>query len=331
MKSNMTKSYKIDVTSSKFPKGYLDQYLDNKTVIANVNRAQLFWAAMTVGKPSKRHLFEHASYSFFEILNRCSLINMNIDFWDRDGRLKLSPLYYNLDSSEQKNVSYNLGMIFTKLFAHKYLQTPWLVHLSWMEKQKLIGYLSKHSYYGDLVGFSKNTHRWSVYEGKGRHSYYTPSKLKHAKQQASMNIEIDGSPRDLGVACGIFTKGKFDFHWFDPPPEGDREASFRTTKYTWLAYYKNVVDLYKLTNTSKYVILPDLIEGPIDKRFEDFPNIKLVVEPHILEFLEILKESDNDGDWRDFYWEKVFNYNPKNDDISVFKGHDGVTIISEGW
>jgi len=269
---------------------------------------------MTIGKPGFSHIYRHRTYSFFEILNRCSSVSMNVNFTDLVGCLKLSSLYHDLDPSEKGMISYQLGMMVTKLCAHELLDTPWLVHLSWMEKQNRIKYPAQNRYKADLLGLSRITKRWSLYEAKGRSGVFSQNVLDGAKQQSQMSIMVDGQPKDLGVACGLFTRNYFDFHWQDPPEDDEEALQLKTTRKTWLAYYSNVNALFGFQTRH-----PDMLKSLI--------GFSIDIRPEVLEFIHILENSDDES-WREFTPKFTDTIQKTEGDLEnyLFSGMDGITI-----
>ena len=304
----------LPVTSSDFPTGFLASKYHNKADFVHVTKAKLIWAAITVGKPKPSHLFQHGVYSFYEILNRCSLVQMNVDFSCPCGRLRLSPAFHTLDPTEKGMVSYNLGMMVTKLCAHQLLDTPILVHLDWMEKAGKITTLTPSRSRADLLGKSRKTKKWSLFEAKGRSGKFSQKILDGAKTQAQMNIRIDGQPRELGVACALFAKDHFDFHWSDPVSDEDEPRELKTTRQTWNAYYGNAMALFDFQNN-----FPEAA-----KRMLGFT---ISVDPRALKFARALDDLNSER-WREIEPTLGFDRDEQVSpgDRGAFSGLDGLTI-----
>ena len=117
---------RIEYEAENFPpslgvngSGYLDVSWDD-----------LVWAAVTIGRPGRAYLFQHGASSVYEAIFRCSLVRMALE--QRGARstwFTRTPAFKALDPTEKGAVSYFLGMVLCKLFAHKVLNTPWLLHL----------------------------------------------------------------------------------------------------------------------------------------------------------------------------------------------------------
>src|SRR3954463_11990162 len=111
---------RIDYGSQAFPSSY---GLRSGTLATSWN--ELLWAAITIGRPSTYHVFRHGPASFHEAIFRLALIRMSVE-QDWYMRLQRTSAFAALDPTEKGMVSYFLGMTVCKLFASRFLVTPWL-------------------------------------------------------------------------------------------------------------------------------------------------------------------------------------------------------------
>ena len=90
----------------------------------------ILWSAVTIGRPNLHYVFQHGRASRYEALFRLSLVRMALEQVGPQGRrLRRTEALKTLDPTEKGAVNYFLGMVFCKLFAHRLLDTPWLLHL----------------------------------------------------------------------------------------------------------------------------------------------------------------------------------------------------------
>ncbi len=177
----------------------------------------ILWAALTVGRPNRYYVFRHGAASGFEAIFRWSLVRMALE--QRGHGLYRTDAFKSLDPTEKGAVSYFLGMVFCKLFAHKLLATPWLLHLDVFRDC-----LNPRVFAGrsrpDLVGQETNTERWHAFESKGRSSVLNTGEKDRAKAQAERLVSIKGRRVVLHIgAITYFKKDRLRFYWRDPEPE----------------------------------------------------------------------------------------------------------------
>lgn len=128
----------------------------------------------------------------FEMIFRTALLYANL-MQGPHYRLSRSEPYDVLDPSEKGAVSYFLGLTFAKLFAEKYLNVSWLMHLDVYRDA-----LRPRNVHGgskpDLVGFDTNGD-WYVIEAKGRTGGHDSEAMRRAKEQVSNLSTIAHSDR----------------------------------------------------------------------------------------------------------------------------------------
>jgi hypothetical protein len=136
------------------------------------------------------------------------------------GVLFRSSAYDGLDPSEKGAISYFLGMTLAKLFSHRLLGVPWLMHLD-VYRQQLQPILVAHSK-PDFVGLN-TTHDWVVLEAKGRTNEYEESVLQSAKIQTQQLSTIQGiQPVSRVGSLAYFSAGTLQFAMRDPKGDSGR-------------------------------------------------------------------------------------------------------------
>jgi hypothetical protein len=186
----------------------------------DVSWAEVVWAAISVGRRSLGHMAQYGVYSAFEITYRAAMIYANLRE-DPAGTLSRSSAYDGLDPSEKGAISYFLGMTLAKLFSHRLLNVPWLMHLD-VYRQQLQPILVGKSK-PDFVGLN-TTYDWIVLEAKGRTNEYEESVLQSAKVQTQQLTTIQGNQPVLRVgSLAYFSAGTLQFAMRDPKGDSGRE------------------------------------------------------------------------------------------------------------
>lgn len=96
---------------------------------------ELLWAALTVGRPSAAFVFRPGMSSLFEAFYRISQVRTAVEQHAIEEYLYRTEAFRQLDPTEKGAFSYALGMVLCKLFAHKLLNTHWLLHLDVFKDQ----------------------------------------------------------------------------------------------------------------------------------------------------------------------------------------------------
>jgi hypothetical protein len=210
----------ITYTANGFPTAFGPSVIGTHSL--DVSWAELIWAAISVGRGSLGHLTQHGVFSVFEITYRAALIYANL----REGPggvLSRSSAYDGLDPSEKGAISYFLGMTLAKLFAHRLLSVPWLMHLDVYRQQLQPILLGKSK--PDFVGLN-TTLDWVVFEAKGRTNDYEQLVLQGAKTQTQQLSTIGGIQPVLRVgSLAYFSAGTLEFAMRDPKGDSGREKT----------------------------------------------------------------------------------------------------------
>lgn len=225
----------IPYTSSGFPAG-----LNVGSGNLETNWDELLWAALTVGRPSTTHVFQHGRASYYEAVFRFSLVRMALEQQRSGSRLHRTQAFKSLDPTEKGAVSYFLGLTVCRLFAARLLSTPGLLHLDVFRDQldpAMLGGRSRP----DLVG-RDNFGAWHAFECKGRSSVPNSEDKRRAKEQAQRLVRVNSTNCSLHVgAISYFRQDALMFHWRDPEPDESEKLSpieVDLTENAWRFYYE---------------------------------------------------------------------------------------------
>lgn len=296
--------------------GFSNQNLNFNSQHFFLRPVEIFHAAITVGKPSTLE-FENTlgnDFGLADAISRIYMLKAQVNFGNCCDHLKYSSLFNQSDPTEKAQINYHLGMIFTKVFADRILQIPWLAHYSWMSNS---GDAQVHSGRStpDLLGFSIHTGRWNSFEAKGRNSKYNPDVIENAKIQASRWVKVLGSSCDLKIGAGLFRgkDGAFEFYWDDPAGDlGEEPIFLEPNPRVWRNYYRAALALAEIDTPISGIrvklspILRDYIYQMMDNM--EWPRTEKVL-------LEIFKDS-------------LARRESIKSDSNVFVGLDGIDIIA---
>ena len=232
---------RIPYETEGFPQSIIQNGPDELPVTWN----DILWAAVTVGRPNRYAVLRHGNASRYEALFRCSLVKMTLE--QRTGRLFRTSAAKALDPTEKGAVSYFLGMIFCKLFATEFLNTPWLLHLDVCRPQ-LDPVLSGRSR-PDLIGQDHRLMKWHAFESKGRVSPPDAAAKDKAKSQAQRLVSVNRVPCSLHIGAITYFRGdEIHFYWRDPLPEEDKVIEVDIPADAWQHYYRPVAEIVRNRN-----------------------------------------------------------------------------------
>lgn len=180
---------------------------------------ELVWAAMTMGKPGVAFLLSHGWHSVSDLLVRSHTLYANLR--ESGGGIEKSSLYVGLDPSEKSGVSYFMGMVAAKVLGARFLDTPWLFHLSMLKALGGAGTLIGSSQ-PDLIGLTRRLN-WIVVEAKGRTWKHSASAMTVAKLQTKQLRKINGAFPSLRVAVQASFNPRLEWALEDPE-EIDEDA-----------------------------------------------------------------------------------------------------------
>lgn len=238
---------RIPYKSEAFPSGTTP----NVSSELRVTWDEIAWAALTIGRPSTHHVFQHGTSSRYEAIFRLSLVWMALE---QSGalarRVRRTDAFKGLDPTEKGAISYFLGMVFCKLFAWRLLSTPWLLHLDIYRSVYSASVLGRSR--PDLFGREIGAGAWHAFETKGRASKPSTGDRSKAKAQARRLVSVGGTPCTLHVGAFTFFVGDvLNFHWIDPPPERKKPLELPETGGDWRYYYEPVWSLWGRESTTQ--------------------------------------------------------------------------------
>ncbi len=172
-----------------------------------------------------------------------------------NGNFQLKPVYYSLDPSEQRTISYFLGQAFTKLYAEKKLNCTWVdnVHnhknimsfnntATTFTPKKQLYKTKKTAKEPDLIGFESNrdTH---ILEAKAYSSGFNGGEFQHAINQVSSINNVNGKPPATKTACFFdLSTNPFNGQIVDPDDEA-KSIDIEFPIDTWIYNYYSMFNL----------------------------------------------------------------------------------------
>lgn len=215
IKSNMhnTQTLKIKCSFNEF---HSQSGIDDGDYVLEFLEADLYWAAISVGKGNFQEIFSVQYYSKYEVQFRIDMVRAFLNL--EEEYIKKSKAFYLLDPSEKGVINYFLGMIFSKLIASSGLNVVWLVHLDSYDKN-LIEFTKENRKRPDFIGITNNDER-IVLESKG---WMTKRKdgISNALQQLRAVLSVEEEINILKVASILYEKDKeLSLDVIDPAEKG---------------------------------------------------------------------------------------------------------------
>lgn len=256
----------INYSSSSFP-------ATHKVGIGTLDTSwnELLWSAITIGRPSTYHVFRHGPASFHEAIFRLALIRMAVE---QNAKLHLqrTDAFAALDPTEKGMVSYFLGMTVCKLFAHRLLNAPWLLHLDVFRHSLNPVTLGRSR--PDLVAQDINGD-WHAFESKGRSSAPSSDAKDKAKAQALRLVSVHNQACTLHVgALTFFKSDALEFFWRDPEPVEQDAIQLPDPRQAWRYYYEPALQLASPP--------PD----PVRASEREMADVNVQIHPTIRELLD---------------------------------------------
>ena len=202
-------------------------------------------AALTIGRPNFQYVFRHGMASIYEAVFRVSLVRMALEQAGPQAyRLRRTAAARTLDPSEKGAINYFLGLTICKLFAHKMLDAPWMLHLDVFRPQLNVVLTGRSR--PDLIGQTR-AGDWVAFECKGRIRAPDASAKNRAKEQAQRVVSVNGTTPSLNVGgIAYFRREVLKFFWRDPSPERSevkRPLEVHVEPSAWSYYYRPILHL----------------------------------------------------------------------------------------
>jgi hypothetical protein len=182
----------------------------------SVTWPELVLAAVSYGKSSSFHPLKYPGHSRAEKKYRTYLLYTCLR--QKGQHLFKSGLYSEMDQTEKGAASYFLGMVLTKLFAERLLDTPLLWHVS--TASQAVSFIPGKSR-PDLIGCSSKLNDWVVAEAKGRSDGFDSAALSKAKTQSQMITTINGQVPKFRFGSESYFSPHLCVKLEDPPSEKD--------------------------------------------------------------------------------------------------------------
>ncbi|MFA5783357.1 MAG: hypothetical protein WC962_00600 [Phycisphaerae bacterium] len=215
-----------------------------------------------MGRANWLHVFQHGNPSLWEMVCRAAMVRMTLRTDGNTRHYYCSSAFKALDPTEKGAVSYFVGMIMCKLFAGKFLNVPWLMHLDVYRDQLNARLLSGRSR-PDLIGQSENG-EWVAFESKGRSSQPSQNDIRKAKMQAQRIISINDQPVRTNVALfSYYRNDRLQVYCEDPPSysEGKEIQLEISPENLMMDYYLPLIksvnssDLQKQLETGEFTFI----------------------------------------------------------------------------
>jgi len=249
-----TKENMIDLKISDFPPPYTHINGHQNLVVSKYDIAR---AGMTVGYPKLLNAISTLGvYRFLELFFRTRAY-LEI----HNNSYQLNPIFFLLDSSEQKTISYFFGQALTKLFAEQYLNCDQVDdfrnhvgNISFLKSgqkfrpKKQLYNSNKTPKEPDLIGFSGNDYH--ILEAKGYSSGFNGSVFQHAINQVSIIGQVNGKQPLTKTACFFDLSGNPFLGRIQDPDDETMNIDIEFDKKAFLNNYYNLFNLEKLKRRS---------------------------------------------------------------------------------
>lgn len=297
--------------------------LETKYGISNheiyVSRAALIHSSLTVGKANLFHGVVQLTKKggLADAILRVLRVHAFVDFSDPNC-IQHTSLFQTLDQSEQASASFFLGMAFQKMFAHRYLNYPWLVHHSYLVASGRATRPDNGSSTPDLIGFDKIENTFGLFEAKGRSGRYDAKAMSKAKKQVGQPIQVDNKDPTIRIAGQVYLNqnDELEYYWKDPPEKEGEPIALNTSIEMWRRYYWPAFCLYDWIGES-----PDRgllgFDVNLSSGLMDLKGM-LKGNPTLIQVNEILQVIQKEA------IKKVIDYNPP-----FYFGPDGIIITEK--
>lgn len=238
----------------------------NRSRELDVSISELLHAAITVGHPNYSIALGGGQVAAaYEMMWKVASTLMTIrDFGGPYPRSFLTPTerFGNLDPSEKRGATYQLGLTINKLMAWRLFGIRWLVHLDVYASQ-LSPVIRGGRSRPDLIG-QDDQGDYYVFESKGRMSPPNATDKQKAKDQASRIVSVSGTTPALAASCMAYFRKDYyrarkhlECFVEDPPIDDGEGDKFETHRLNIKdaaiirEYYRPVMPLFDAKRFSK--------------------------------------------------------------------------------
>ena len=276
-------SWRIPLSACGFPQP-LAVTLPN---MFTVSALDLFWAALTVGRPNLQAVFQHGQFSIDEAIWRIGMVTSNLNLASPLTGLSHSPAFAALDPTEKGWVNFSLGMVFAKICSLQLLHIPLLFHFKWYQRRNQVTMLPGGST-PDFIGESLPSGQYYVVEAKGRNAGFSQTVMTKAKAQATQAVSVNGNVCSLHVGTLIYRLkgGQVAMAMEDPETDDRPLIELTDTRETWAEYYRTVWGLSQMNGTQK-------------EAFQSLTGLSVEIHSHVEDEIRILMSETDDASWKD--------------------------------
>ena len=227
--------------------------ISNETRQIAVSPHELLREAITVGHPDYSTVLGGGAVgALAEITWKLGVTVMTIQ--QTPSFLTHTNRFLNLDPSEKRGATYQMGLTINKLVAWRLFGIRWLHHVDVYASRLGIRFRAGRSR-PDLVGCDSRSH-WAVFESKGRFSPPDAEAKRKAKVQSRRIVQVAGVAPSLCASCFAFFRKSGNSHLpqlqcriEDPKPNGKSQEpdifTLNTSRNELLQlYYKPFMQLF---------------------------------------------------------------------------------------
>jgi hypothetical protein len=300
--------------------GYANNYnhLNGERTL-NISNCAIARGIVTIGKTHWLQYFQNP----IEILNDFvhHVTGLNTFLTTERGNLVLTSRFSQLDQSEQRIKSYNIGMGLSKIVGDKVLNVPHLQHVDYLVEQGIIELGSKSKQRGDMIG-RDNLGNWHVLEAKGRSNQPTSGDFREAKRQSRNIVKINNVKPITSNYCVSFINMEKTITYLADPEEDEQGINVEIDEKQFIiSYYKKLFE--KLSGTEVFNIKSGIEQiddlDPVYYKINDsfvlgvLPNIIRDIRNNRIDFTE--RSNNTLNSLREI----------TSDDVSA--GSDGIILI----
>lgn len=217
--------------------------LNKKSYELEFTNRELIHAVITCAMPIQRLTPAYHRKREMEFLSRFALVETALEA--EGDRLKKSHDLDFLDSGEKSMISYQIGMIFTKLISQKMFHQDYLTHINLIPDPEKDGYLDVCGMRrSDLIGFQRKNNAYSIFGAKGR-SENSPRALENGCALAQSVKSVCGQlPKTVAVCMTYYESGYLTAYVKQPKNRGECQLNFEQDEY-FKSYYQPILEFFR--------------------------------------------------------------------------------------